>query len=95
MTSPVVPDCSLAHMVPVRPKPVRISSQIRRASASLAISFTAGRKSSGGITLPAVPCIGSMMIAATAPWVWCLMTLRRCSAQARPQEDGSASNGQR
>ena len=82
-------------MVPVRPKPVRISSAMSSASNSSAISRTAWTKSSGGMTLPAVPCIGSMMMAATSAWVSFLITLRRCSAQASPQDGYSRFHGQR
>jgi hypothetical protein len=46
---------------------VIISSAISSAPKSLATDLTAGIQSSGGITLPAVPCIGSAMIAASAP----------------------------
>ena len=59
MISGLRPNWSEAHIVPVRPKPVRISSTIRRAPHSSAMSRTAWMKSSGGTTLPAVPCIGS------------------------------------
>ena len=77
MISGFRPKWSEAHILPVRPKPTRISSAISSAPASVAISRTAWMKSSGGITLPAVPCIGSMMIAASSPCVSFLMTLRR------------------
>ncbi len=70
---------------PVRPKPVSISSAISRAPHSLAIACTALKNPGGGITFPAVPWIGSTMIAAISPWVWYWITWRRNSAQAMPQ----------
>src|SRR5262249_57653070 len=70
MMSGTTPSCSAPHMSPVRPKPVIISSAMRRAPASLATCWTARRKPGGGMTLPAVPCIGSTMMAAISPAVW-------------------------
>ena len=47
----------------------RIIRRDSSAPISLAMLWMAGRNSVGGTTLPAVPCIGWMMIAATAPEV--------------------------
>jgi hypothetical protein len=79
----------------VRPKPVIISSAMRSASSSSAMERTAARKSSGGMTLPAVPCIGSTITAATAPADCALICLRATSAQATPQEGDVSPSGQR
>ena len=95
MMSGTVPVCSQPNILPVRPKPVIISSAISSAPASWAMSRIAGRNSGGGMTLPAVPCIGSTITAATAPEVAFLMVLRAKSAQARPQLGYSRPNGQR
>ena len=59
------------------------------------VARIAGRNPGGGITLPAVPCIGSTMIAATAPPVWFRMTFRVSSAQARPQSGYVRCSGHR
>jgi hypothetical protein len=64
---------------------VIISSAMNSASISFAIDAIAGRNSGGGTMLPAVPCMGSTMIAATAPAVAVLTCLRATSAQATPQ----------
>ncbi len=72
-----------------------ISSAMKRAPWSFAIARTAGRNPGGGITLPAVPCIGSTMMAATSPADWFLMTSRVFSAQAMPQPGNSRFSGQR
>ena len=45
--------------------------------------------------LPAVPCIGSTMIAATAPAVATFSYLRATSAQATPQHGYVGPSGQR
>src|SRR5882762_10085067 len=86
MMSGVVAVCSQPNQRPVRPKPVIISSLISRASFSLAISRTIGMNSGGGTTLPAVPWTGSIRIAASAPVVEFLMTLRANWAHSMPQE---------
>jgi hypothetical protein len=65
---------------------VIISSAMKSASNSFASERTAGRKSSGGITLPAVPCIGSTMKAAMDPAPAILSCLRPTSTQASPHE---------
>ena len=59
---------------------------MRSASFSRAISFTAGMNSGGGTMFPAVPWIGSMMMAASAPVVLFFTTLRANSAHSTPQE---------
>ena len=69
MTSGTTPSWSHPHMVPVRPNPVSISSAMSRAWCSLAMAWTARRNPSGGMTFPAVPCMGSTMIAAISPCV--------------------------
>ena len=68
---------------------------MKRAPCSLAIDRIAERNPGGGMTLPAVPCIGSAMIAATAPPVWFLITSRVFSAQAIPQSGYVSESGQR
>ena len=70
------PLCSTPHIFPVRPKPVIISSATSSAPKSFATDLIAGIQSSGGITLPAVPCIGSATIAASAPPEAILIWLR-------------------
>ena len=85
ITSGTTPSWSTPQNFPVRPKPVIISSAMKSAPSSLAIARTAGRKPGGGMTLPAVPCIGSTMMAAMSPPDWFLMTSRDFSAQAMPQ----------
>ena len=85
MMSGTTPSCSEAHMAPLRPNPVSISSTIKSAPCSRAIAWTARRKPSGGTTLPAVPWTGSTMIAPTSPAVWYRMTSRTNSAHAMPQ----------
>ena len=85
MTSGTTPSWSTPHIRPVRPKPVIISSAMKSAPVSFAISRIAERNPGGGMTFPAVPCIGSTMIAATAPPVWFLITSRVFSAHAIPQ----------
>jgi hypothetical protein len=74
---------------------VIISSAMKSAPCSRATDWTAGRKPGGGITLPAVPCIGSTMTAAIAPPDWSRMTSRVFSAQAIPQLGYVRDNGQR
>jgi hypothetical protein len=74
---------------------VIISSAMKRAPLSRAMSAIAERKPGGGMTLPAVPCIGSAMIAATAPPVWLRITLRVFSAQAIPQSGYVRERGHR
>ena len=95
ITSGTTPSWSTPQNFPVRPKPVIISSAMKRAPWSFAIARTAGRKPGGGMTLPAVPCIGSTMTAATSPADWFRMTLRVSSAQAMPQSGYSRFSGQR
>ena len=80
------PVWSTPHHVPVRPRPVIISSAMNSAPASSAIDFIAGRNSFGGTMLPAVPCIGSTITAATAPAVATLTYLRATSAHAMPHD---------
>ena len=76
-----------AHIFPVRPKPVIISSAMSSAPCSVGDLAHRGQEFvGGGMTLPAVPCIGSMMIAAISPAVSFLSRLRRSSAQAMPQD---------
>ena len=70
MMSGTTPSCSAPHMAPVRPNPVSISSAIMSAPCSRAIAWMARRNPSGGTTLPAVPWMGSTMIAPTSPAVW-------------------------
>ena len=70
--SGVTPLRSQANHRPVRPKPVIISSEMKTAPFSLAISCARCMNSGGGTTLPAVPCSGSMITAATEPVDWCL-----------------------
>jgi hypothetical protein len=55
------PECPVPQYFPVRPKPVIISSAMKSAPSSWAMSRTMGRNSSGGTMFPAVPCIGSTM----------------------------------
>ena len=55
----------------------------------------ARRKPGGGITLPAVPWIGSTMMAESAPPVWYLMTSRTYSAHAMPHDGYVSLRGQR
>ena len=83
--SGITPVWSMPHHVPVRPKPVIISSAMNSAPTSCAIDFIAGRNSFGGTMLPAVPCIGSTITPATAPAVATLTYLRATSAHASPQ----------
>ena len=90
-----VPLCSTPHHFPVRPKPVIISSAISSAPKSLATDFTAGSQSSGGITLPAVPCIGSATIAASEPLELILICWRAKSTQYSPQSGYFNLNGHR
>ena len=76
MMSGTTPSCSAPHISPVRPNPVIISSARSSAPCSLAIAWMARRKPGGGTMLPAVPWIGSTMIAAISPAVWLRMTSR-------------------
>src|ERR1041384_1624131 len=85
-TSALTPECQAPQYSPVRPKPVIISSMISKASNSRAISLIAGKNSFGGITLPAVPCIGSIRKAAILPVLFCFTWRRVASTQARPQD---------
>ena len=84
--SGVTPLRSQANQRPVRPKPVIISSEMNRAPNSLAISWARCMNSGGGMTLPAVPCMGSRMTAATWAVLWWRSWSRARSAQATPQE---------
>ena len=95
MRSGVTPLRSQANQRPVRPKPVIISSAMNTAPASLAISCARCRNSGGGMTLPAVPCIGSTMTAATCPVLWWRSCSRARSAQAIPHDGYESFNGQR
>ena len=87
MMSGSVSVCSQPNIVPVRPKPVIISSAMSSASCSCAIACTPGRNSGGGMTLPAVPCIGSTMIAAI------IAGGRRLELLAHEVEAGDAAVG--
>ena len=87
--------CSKPNMVPVRPKPVIISSTMSSASSSRAISAMAGSQSGGGTTFPAVPWIGSTRIAASEPTVAASICWRATSTQARPQPGCLSLKGQR
>ena len=89
------PVWSVPQRFPVRPSPVIISSVISSAPTSSASERTAGRNSLGGITLPAVPCIGSTMTAATSPAPAVFTCLRPISAQAMPQLGYLRPTGQR
>ncbi len=91
MTSGTTSVCSQPNIVPVRPKPVIISSAISSAPFSLAMLWTPGRNSGGGMTLPAVPCIGSTMIAATAPGGRALDRLAREVEARECRSRGSAA----
>jgi hypothetical protein len=95
MMSGITPSCSAPHINPVRPKPVIISSAMSNASCSRAISATPGRNSGGGMTLPAVPCMGSTRTAAIVPAVAWVICWRRKSRQAMPQLGYDSFNGQR
>jgi len=86
---------SEANQRPVRPKPVIISSAMNSASCSSAIDFMIGKNSGGGTMLPAVPCIGSTMIAATSPAVATFRCLRPTSAHAMPHDGYVRPTGQR
>jgi hypothetical protein len=86
-TSGTTSQCSQPNQRPVRPKPQIISSLTSSASFSFAISRIAGMNSGGGTTFPAVPWIGSIRIAASAPVVEFLTTLRANSAHSTPHED--------
>ena len=70
-------------MRPVRPQPVIISSAMKSAPYSCASARTPARKPGGGRMLPAVPWIGSAMIAASLPVVDSLMV--RSSISRSPQ----------
>ena len=72
-----------------------ISSVMSRAPTSSASERTAGRNSLGGMTLPAVPCIGSTITAAISPAPAVLTCLRPTSAQAMPQLGYCKPIGQR
>ena len=85
-TSGLTSACSHPNHRPVRPNPVIISSLMRSASFSFAISLTAGMNSGGGTMLPAVPWMGSMRMAARAPVVEFFTTLRAKDAHSTPQE---------
>ena len=93
--SGLTPLCSHPNQRPVRPKPVIISSLMRSASFSVAISWMMGMNSGGGTMLPAVPWMGSIRIAARAPVVEFLMTLRANCAHSMPQDGYESASGQR
>ena len=86
IASGVTPLRSQANQRPVRPKPVIISSAMKTAPNSRAMSCARCRNSGGGMTLPAVPCMGSTIIAATWPVLWWRSCSRARSAQAIPHE---------
>ena len=65
ITSGVTPLRSQANQRPVLPNPVIISSEMKMAPNSFAMSWARCRNSGGGMTFPAVPCMGSTMTAAT------------------------------
>src|SRR6478735_1311219 len=94
-TSGLTPECSTPQRFPVRPRPVIISSAISTAPSSSASARAVGRNSLGGTMLPAVPCSGSTMTAATAPADAVLTCLRPTSAQATPQLGYLSPIGQR
>ncbi len=81
--------------LPVRAKPVIISSAIRRAPFSRATSCTARKKSGGGTMLPAVPCIGSTSTAASLPVLSFFSLSRANSTHSKPHEGCCNLNGQR
>src|SRR4051812_35388656 len=95
MMSGVTPLRSQANQRPVRPNPGIISSEMNSAPGSLAISSARTMNSTGGTTLPAVPCRGSMITAATLPVLCCLSCSRARSAQAMPQLGYLSLSGQR
>ena len=64
--SGIIPQCSMANILPVLPIPAWTSSSISRISYFVASSFNLGKKSAGGITYPPSPWIGSKIIAATS-----------------------------
>ena len=68
---------------------------MKSAPISRAASLTAVVKAGGGMTFPAVPCIGSMMTAATGPDGCARSALRAKSAQASPQVSSFSPKGHR
>ena len=77
-----MPKCSIANIVPVRPKPVCTSSTISTIPCSLAISRTPWTNSFGGTTKPPSPWTGSKMIAATSSAATRVLNARLSSASA-------------
>ncbi len=74
--------CSIANIVPVRPKPVCTSSTMSTIPCSLAISRTPWTKSFGAVTKPLSPWTGSKMIAATSSAATRVLNARLSSASA-------------
>ena len=75
------PECSMANILPVRAKPVWISSMISRMPLSSQILRRACRNSGGAMLKPPSPCTGSTMIAATR--VASTSDLKSCSSAFR------------
>ena len=95
ITSGTIPSCSTPNIFPVRPNPVSISSQISSAPRSSAIWRSSFKYPGGGTTLPAVPWIGSTMIAATCFVVSSSIFRFRNSTQCHPHDGNVLSKAQR
>ena len=81
------PACSIAHIFPVRPKPVCTSSTTKTIPCSSQSCRTPWRNSGGATTNPPSPSTGSITIAATfsgATWV----TSERSSAASAVSTSG-------
>ncbi len=65
MRSGATPECSIANILPVRAKPVWISSAISTMPCLSQIWRKARISSNGAMLKPPSPCTGSMMMAAT------------------------------
>ena len=68
-TSGTMPSCSKANNVPVRPKPVCISSKIKRVPVAVQRSRTCFKNSKLGTVTPDSVCIGSNITAAVCSFI--------------------------
>ena len=81
--SGLTPQCSVANILPVRPKPVMTSSQIMMTPYLSHISRMVGQYSGCGTWMPAAAEIGSPMKAATVDGPSCCMAISKSLAHWR------------
>ena len=83
----------MPHVLPVRPKPVCTSSEIKIPPYFLTISATILKYSFGGVINPPTPIIGSTKIPAIFPVVVVCINSSTSVAHAVPQFFGDNFNG--